>query len=304
MCSRRLESRAFGHRMNRHPRQFRFAPIVATLLLSVVARGYQASPTVFLKNSEVYVRPSGSSETRQLTKDGLPKGLLTLSKGGDQLAFVRESGSANLADIIIMRTDGSGQREIHFRPVGTDDLPMRGVEKLQWISERFLTAAGSMNPSTCEYAVIDVVTGAEVPGYLTDGFTLVASPDGAHVAYVGFVPHFIPEDVRRPQFCLDDECTFGKPFRGYPQTDAHLEFTSEAVWSPDGSAVAILGADYQTKAESVIVRPVDGKPLAFTVQPGAEGRLSFSWAGNVLVVSAGQHQWKLEPGTSAFVPSR
>ena len=54
--------------------------------------------------------------------------------------------------------------------------------------------------------MIDVETGKEVAWYLVDGSAWAASPDGARAAYVGYVPHFTPEESRRPQFCIDDEC--------------------------------------------------------------------------------------------------
>ena len=280
-----------------------FASIAGMLLMLAGAGGYQAGQSVFLKNSEVFVGTPGSGEARQVTDDGRPKGLLAQSKDGGRFAFVRES-KAELADILVMRSDGAGLREIHFRPVEANVSGMRGVEELEWISDQRLVASGSVNPSTAEYAVIDVETGREVAGYLVDGFGWEASPDGSHAAYVGYIPHFTPEASRRPQFCLDDECTFMKPSRNYQRADVHIEFTSKPVWSSDSSSVAITAENYETKAESVIVRPVGGRPLELAAPPGAEGSLQTSWDGNVLVVRAGSHAWRLEPGASAFVPSR
>jgi len=278
-----------------------FAPITGMLLSFAVASGFQAGQSVFLKNSEVYVGTPGSGEARQLTDDGRPKGLLVQSKGGSRFAFVRES-KGELADILVMRPDGTGLREIHFRPVEANVSGMRGVEDLRWISEQRLVASGSVNPSTGEYAVIDVEAGKEVAWYLVDGFTWEASPDGSHAAYVGYIPHFTPEVSRHPQFCLDDECPFLKPSRGYQRADAHLEFTSKPIWSSDSSAVAIIAENYQTKAESVIVRPVGGKPVEVAAPPEADdSSLQVSWDGKALVVRAGSRAWRLEPGASALV---
>jgi len=280
-----------------------FASIAGMLLMLAGAGGYQAGQSVFLKNSEVYVSAPGSGVARQLTDDGRPKGLLVQSRAGSRLAFVRES-KGELADIVVMRPDGTGLSEIHFRPVEGDISGMRGVEELTWISEQRLVASGSLNPSTAEYAVIDVDTGKQVAGYFVDGFDWEASPDGSHAAYVGYIPHFTPEASRRPQFCLDEECTFGSPFRGYPGPKVHVEFTSKPIWSSDGSAVAITAEDYETKAESVFVRPVGGKPVEFTAPPGSEGGLQMSWNETSLVVRAGTHVWRLDHGASAFILSK
>ena len=281
-----------------------FAAIIGLLLSFAGASGYQASQSVFLKNSEVYVGTPGSGEARQLTDDGRPKGLLVQSKDGSRFAFVRES-KGELADIVVMRPDGTDLREIHFRPVDANVSGMRGVEELEWISGRRLVASGSVNPSTAEYAVLDVETGKQVAGCFVDGFGWEASPDGSHMAYVGYIPHFTPEEDRRPQFCLDNECSFGAPFRGYPGgAKVHVEFTSKPIWSSDSSAAAIIAEGYQTKAESVIVRPVNGKPVEVAAPPDSDGALQVSWDGKALVVRAGSRAWRLDPGATALAPLR
>jgi hypothetical protein len=124
------------------------------------------------------------------------------------------------------------------------------------------------------------------------------------MAYVGYIPHFTPEDRRRPQFCLDSECGIDKPFGGYPDPTRHLEFKGPPVWSPDGGAAAIAAESYETNAESVIVRPVGGKPLEFAVPPGAGGSVRFSWEGKNLVIRAGNGAWRLESGATEFIPMR
>jgi hypothetical protein len=278
-------------------------PIGALLTLASLA-AFQAPPTAFLKNSEVYVRQAGTDEARQVTDDGRPKRLLVQSKSGDRIAFVRDS-PGELANIVVMRSNGSGAREIHFRPAGVKILGgMRFVEDLSWISEQRLVASGSFNPSTCEYAMIDIDSGTQVLGFLTDGFSLVASPDGTHVAYIGQIPHFMLEEKRRPEFCLDDECTFDQPFRGYQRVGAHLEYPSKPVWSSDGSAVAILAKDYDSNVESVVVRPLGAKSVEFIAPTGIKGDLQFSWDGKALVAQAGDQAWRLDPGKADFVRTK
>ena len=163
-----------------------------------------------------------------------------------------------------------------------------------------LVASGSVIPSTAEYAVIDVETGNEVAWYLVDGFNWAASPDGSHAAYVGYVPHFTPNESRRPRFCLDDECPRLQPSGGYRKAGVHLEFTSKPVWSSDGAAVAIAAENFETKADSVIVRPMGGKPVEYAAPPGVDGPFQVSWDRKALVARAGSHAWRLEPGASAF----
>jgi hypothetical protein len=166
-------------------------------LLAITASwGSQAVATAFLRGSEVWVRGPGATEERQITNDGIHKFLLVQSKSGDRLAFLRDS-TVEMADIVVMRTNGSLLNEIHFRPVEEAVSGMRGVEHMEWISERRLVVSGSINPSTGEYDVLDAETGALVKGNLTDGFDWIASPDGEHAAYLGFIGHFTPEADRR-----------------------------------------------------------------------------------------------------------
>ena len=199
-----------------------------------------------------------------------------------------------LADIVVM------VREILFRPLEEHVIGMRFVEGLAWISKRRLVASGSLNPSTVEYAVIDVETDGQVAGYLVDGFAWAASPDGAHAAYVGFVPHFTREEDRRPQFCIDDERHLDKS-RGYRRADVHLEFTSSPLWSDDSKAVGMSAEEYGTETERVIVRRLGGKPIEFIAPPGLEGKLTARWDGQAMVIRAGKRVWRLEQGAAAFV---
>ena len=203
-----------------------------------------------------------------------------------------------------MRPDGTTLREIRFRPPEAHVIGMRFIEGLEWISDQRLVVSGSVNPSTGEYALVDIGTGKEVAWYAVDGPAWAASPDGSHAAYVGYVPHFTPEERRRPQFCLDSECDFDKPFHGYPGPTRHLEFEGPPVWSPDGRAAAMAAENYDTKAESVIVRPVGGKAVEFVAPPEASGSVQFWWEDKSFVVRAGNGEWRLESGASKFTRIR
>jgi len=275
------------------------ALLLLLLLAIAVSASAQVAHSVFLRNSEIYITADGSSEPRQLTGDGREKRQLVQTKDGSRFAFVRESQGVK-ADIVVMEPDGKMVREILFRPVEETWIGMRWVEHLQWISNQRLVASGSVNPSTSEYAVIDVEAGQQVTGYFVDGFAWAASPDAAHAAYVGFVQHFMPEANRRPQFCIDDECNLDKS-SGYPAPDVHLEFTSAPLWSDDSKAVVMIAEEYGTGTERVIVRRLGGMPFVLIARPGLEGNLTAAWDGQAVVLRAAKRVWRLEPAASAFV---
>jgi hypothetical protein len=283
-------------------RIIRFTLLLAVLLVGALTsqEHNQGAGSVFVKDSEIYVTAPGAAEAHRLTNDGQPKSLPALSKDGSRIVFNRGGdGLRALAVLVALLSDGTPLREIVFRPPGSNLSGMRFVEKLEWISNQRLVVSGSLNPSTAEYAVIDVGSGEQVKDYMVDGFNWAASPDGSHAAYVGYVPHFTQEEARRPQLCLDDECPLDRPFGGYPGPSIHLEFVAPPVWSPDSSVVAIVAEKYETKAPLVIVRSLGGKNSEFA-PPRVDGLLGVSWEGTTLVVSTGSTFWSLERGSSVF----
>jgi dipeptidyl aminopeptidase/acylaminoacyl peptidase len=274
---------------------------VAFLLSAFVSQNTPNSGRrVFLHENEVYIAGSGSEEARRLTSDGVPKGTPSISRDGSRVAFVRESGNA-MADIIVLDADGRQLHEILFRQ--TETMGMRFVEGLEWVSNKELAVHGSINPSTVEYSMVDIDSGREVRWYLVDGYQFVPSPDGLHAAYIGYVPHWTPEDGRRPQVCLDHECDDDGTSRGYPDRSRHLEFTRIPEWAPDSTAIAITAEDYTTKANLVIVRNVGSKTVQFA-PPGGEDGLQMSWDRNALIVRTSSGAWRFEKGASTFVRAK
>lgn len=272
--------------------------------------------SAFLARSEIFV--SVACKPRQLTHDGLPKSLLVWSPEGRKIAFTTEPSGGALAEIGVISLSGEPARHIPFRvpEPGVNITGMRGVEELYWLDEHRLAVSGSINPSTGEYAVLDVDTGKEIGGYLTDGFCLAVSPKGTHVAYEIWVPHYVAEEERRPQLCLDHECDSGRyapPV--YPGQNRHVEFVGNPLWSPDGSAVAILAQDYGDSRLILVVRPLVGAAAEYPLPAGSptDSLLGYNqvggttyqlaWDGKDVLVKANDFVWRLRPSTKALVNS-
>jgi dipeptidyl aminopeptidase/acylaminoacyl peptidase len=252
--------------------------------------------SVFVRDSEIYVAGSATAPLLQLTHDGLPKSLAVWSPDGHRIAFVRDSGGRALAGIVIISSAGKPLQEISFRPVGSNVSGMRFVEEIQWISGQRIAVSGSVNPSTCEYVMIDPGSGKEVDWYAADGFSLVPSPHGTHVAYLGAVPHFTPEADRRPRLCVDHKCD-----SGYPGPSRHVEFLTYPVWSASGSSVAIVGQDYQTRKVSLVVKPLEANPSEYALTSAPSSGTEISWARETVFVGTEHGAWKLEPKGSALI---
>jgi dipeptidyl aminopeptidase/acylaminoacyl peptidase len=273
--------------------------------------------SAFLSGSEIFVSVAGG-KPRRITHDGLPKGLLVWSPEGGKIAFTTEPTGGALAEIRVVSLSEEPARHIAFRvpQPGVHIEGMRGVEELYWLDEHRLAVSGSLNPSTVEYVVIDIATGKELAGYLTDGFSLAVSPKGNHVAYKSSEPHFQAEDDRRPQLCLDNECDSGRfAAQTYPGQGRHVEFVGNPSWSPDGSAVAILAQSYGDFRLSLVIRPLVGAAVEYPLPGGSpteslygdneagETRYQLAWDEKGVLVKADDSIWRLHASSKTLARS-
>ena len=273
--------------------------------------------SAFLSGSEIFVSNPGG-KPRQLTHDGLPKSLLVWSPEGGKIAFTTQSSTGALAEIRVVSLFGEPARDIPFRvpQAGVHIGGMRGVEELYWLDEHRLAVSGSLNPSTVEYVAIDIATGKEITSYGTDGFSLAVSPKGNHVAYKSWVPHFQAEGDRRPQLCLDHECDSGRfAAQTYPGPARHVEFVGNPMWSPDGSAVAILAQSYGDFRLRLVIRPLVGAAVEYPLPAGSptesllgyneagETTYQLAWDGKNVLVKTDESVWRLDANSKTLVPS-
>mgnify|MGYP005815791775 CR=1 FL=1 len=273
-----------------------------------------AIQSVFILNSEVFVSTGGGKPV-QVTDDGLAKSDPVWSPDGKTIAFVRASARPGLGDLVLLSPTRKELLAAPFRPSEANVTGMRFIEALEWIAPERFVVSGSVNPSTVEYTVIDARTGKEAGEYLADGPNLAFSPDGKHVAYEAAVPHFMPEQERRPRLCVDQGCDSMRASGGYPSDpERHIEFATAPVWSPTGSAVAVLAQDYRTMGLVLIVRPVQGQvselPLPASSPAGSirgynsdnEKLYRIVWANDTVFAIARDSACRLEPHGSALLP--
>jgi WD40-like Beta Propeller Repeat len=274
-----------------------------------------AIQSVFVLNSEICISNTGGNSVQQLTDDGLRKSLPVWSTDGKKIAFVRTSARPGLGDIVVLSPAGEELWALPFRPSDAHVTGMRFIEELEWISLERLMVSGSVDPSTVEYVVVDVHARKELGGYLTNGLNLAFSPDGKHVAYEAAVPHFTPQENRRPRLCLDDGCDPRRASGGYPSdSERHIEFATYPVWSPSSSVVAVLAQDYRTNGLLLIAQPAGGQATEFPLPASSPGRsiLGYNseneklyriyWGGETAFAVAGDAAWKLERHGTALIP--
>ncbi|MFC0134313.1 hypothetical protein CR105_26980 [Massilia eurypsychrophila] len=113
---------------------------------------------------------------------------------------------------------------------------MRFVDALEWIAADRLVVSGSINPSSSEYLVFDLLTGAVVGGYVDDAQGAEFSPDDQHVITVSGAPDFTARGSRAPVLKLDDQPVVGG-------LNVDLAFAKKPSWSADSRSFAIAARD-------------------------------------------------------------
>ncbi len=251
-----------------------------------------------IRGADLYLQLSESAEPKRVTFDGGRYSLPVWSPDGTRVAVIRRKGEPVSTALLILSQTGRVEREISLPP-----SQMRFVELLDWTVEGKIVAAGSVNPSTVEHVVIDSRAGTVGGGYLTDGWGLAFSPDGSHVAYHAYLPHFTEEAGRRPQLCIDAECPFDGPARGYPDHSRHWEFRSTPVWNTSGTMVADVAEDVGAHTRHLIIRPLRGTPTTYMLPETLDSpRVLLCWHEEILYVSGGDRVWTWAPGAATLSP--
>jgi len=140
----------------------------------------------------------------------------------------------SLGHLKIISEDGALQRDIPIRPKGNNAVDsLRLVEGLIWMTDDRILIYGRANPSTVEYAVVDVKSGKETGAYLCDGYSLAISPDGNHAACWGLVRHQGSDSSEFQSLEVDRKSVF-------PPENMLVDLLTKPVWSGMSNAVAII----------------------------------------------------------------
>lgn len=172
------------------------------------------------------------------------------SKDGSRIAFIEASkDSAALANLIVSDQHGQMISKMLIKPVLPGDVRsgMRHVESVEWLTRDSLAISGSVNPTSTEYIIFDLVSRQPVREFVDDGHGAAFSQDGLHHASVTGGPHFTSEKNRDLKLNIDDVPVLER------QPQGEFLIVSKPRWSPDGKSVAVLAAD-QKKGAQVVAR--------------------------------------------------
>jgi hypothetical protein len=189
---------------------------------------------VFVKNNQIC--ESGLAiPVVCLTSDASEKFLPVWSREGDKIAFLAKGSSPSvLSTLVVIDRRGNRLADIPLKVVGAGEVRsgMRQAESVEWVSRNRLVVSGTINPSSTEYLVVDVVASKQIIEFVGDAFGAAFSPDGNSYIAVTGSPHFTKNENRAPTLIVD-----GRQVAGLVPVGAEL--AGRPVWSPDGLVIAI-----------------------------------------------------------------
>jgi hypothetical protein len=165
--------------------------------------------------------------------------------------------------------DLAGRRVTSFQPklqAVPPEAPCASILSIMWVGNHALGAECHINPSLSEYVETDLQTGQTTRDLL--GFDFEPSPNGQHVAHVGWMPHFAPPYAKSEYLQIDRTTVYPLPsgLKPLEQDNATIppqvvqqhgltyagihEFRSRLYWSPDSQRIAFIDCTYDWTANT------------------------------------------------------
>jgi len=261
------------------------------------------------KEGEIWLTRDGAPPV-QLTHDGCEKDRQPAwSPDRTKIAYYTNTTVDKLqcpTEVVLLSADGTRVKVIPAVDRGNS------VMEIGWLGNDRIGIDTHITPSSGQYRVVDVTTGAELASYFGNAFQ--PSPDFKHIAHAGGAPHFSPPFAHSDYLMIDDQIVYPlpaaeEPFVRPPDSvdkllfrDIH-EFRPGFAWSLDGTRIAFVERLFDWRADgfgsysgkeegkdrwSLVVVPAAGGPPVWTRLPEVRrGDMTIQWAGADSVKLAG-----------------
>jgi hypothetical protein len=198
--------------------------------------------------------------------------------------------------LVISDLTGKVTRETPVRPAGNSSNPesIRAIEEVEWLSNRLVRFEGSFGPRNCAVFDLDLDAGKTLREWDLECDTLVASPDGKHVAYLGPVSMGTWDD-RVHRVYIDDGAVSYAGARGTP---IHIE--AGPVWSEDSQQVAVLERQLRSGQAAITTVSIRGEVVTVPVPSDTKDDPSLTWIANRVAVGSGGGALVVDPTGNAY----
>ncbi len=228
---------------------------------------WAAQLQVDVRSSEVWIIRDG--HVTQLTRDGKSKVQAILSPAQNRIAYYEECPVTEDCTPTVVILDLEGRRIVSFEPkqqAVPPAVPCASILSITWVGDNTVGAECHINPSLSEYIETNISTGQTTRDLL--GYDFTPSPDGKHVAHVGWIVHFAPPYSQSNYLQVDHTTIYPLPKGRDPVEQKGLdqppnvvhqqgltysgihEFMPGIFWSPDSQRVALIDCTYDWTADN------------------------------------------------------
>lgn len=272
--------------------------------------------TVVIKNNDIYLSV-GSGPMMPLTHDGIPKDSPLFSKDGSRIAYAERADRAGaIAMIIVIDRFGQELNRIYVHPqqpvrgqeASDDPAAMLYVEQMEWLTNSRIAVSGEVNPSSSENLIFDLPPHGLPKRFFDDG-SVGYSPDGAHFAFEGGMPHFSPAANWTPTLNVDDNTV---PVYPASTSNSHITFISTPRWSPDSRSLAVLVRDAQSSSLKLVtwhagsavttsLLPTTATPALLPAALDSKNQATVFYGNGSWVVTSKGGSWQLSTDGKSFL---
>ncbi len=261
---------------------------------------------VFDKEGDLWMVDDDGTNLKQITHGRNGGNTPVWSPDGTQIAFFVGFPYENtVGKLTIIDTTGEIIKSFGIPSRNIEEGYIRFIDKLDWIDSNRIGVAGSMDPSTDVYRIIDITSGKEIKSYFGAKFVWSSSKD--KIAMRGWYPQDAPAEIKSDYIQINEESI-------YPTDDEQEQeeiqkiihrFISHIYWSSDSGQLAVVDQISSGTGKNnflVIINPATKTVKKITLSDDIKKITLIYWSDNKqLIYLIGQDKgWELDSATNSI----